>query len=224
MGRFCPKCGEPLSGSEDDAVSSPSVATTAFRLKKDVKRGPVGVWGWNTIPMLSLLCMAILSIIIVMRGCLRCVTGSMWSKLAQVSEACGPMFAVAIHIAYWLITGILCVYALILAVRRSVSYPRLAIGLFCATFIYYETFATFLNQGIGEVHIIWAIRIAVFMVIWICYLKQSVRIKNTFVNASANWWRLISWLLVAALIVFWFVVESVNHFSKKVQLSEGGLY
>lgn len=235
FGRFCPKCGKPLSSVGNDAVSSPSIASTALSPKKDVRRGPVGIWGWNTIPILSLLYMAFSGFALAIAVYFSFIsTGGIWDALIQTSDAYDPRLAgsIALVSVCNLIMGTLSVYALILASRRSVSYPRLAIGSF-ALFIGAEVadllVANCRGFVIGGGDMLRMIRMVAVVAILVCYLKQSERIKNTFVNAPGNWLGVIGRTLAVALVVCWLGMERtkpslfvVPH--EKVQLWEGGPY
>lgn len=175
-------------------------------------QGPKGIWGWNTIPMLNLLLIAIMCFRTVVEETLLFFNGSMWAILTESCEAYNPLLGVLVVVecACGLVVGILCIYALILAGRRSSSYPRLAGILFWVSAIWglidNVAVAHIANLAVAKDKITGIIRGFVFAVIWPSYFMQSVRIKNTFVNASANWRRIrnvIGWFLGVILIVFY---------------------
>lgn len=221
LGKFCPNCGEKFPSADEAASPTSTAASTSSTPKTDAASGPVGIWGWNTIPMLNLLWLAALCLFVSARDDLPLFfNGTMCALLTKECEAYNPILCVfiAIEVACLITLGILCIYVLVLAKRRSSSYPRLATILFWVYAIWGLVDSTVANQINPEdcsVDIIEITRGFVFAAIWTSYFMQSVRIKNTFVSIPAKWRRIrnvIGCVLGATLIVCLLGMEVNNPF------------
>lgn len=155
--------------------------------------GPKGIWGWNTIPILNLIAMAGMAFYASFsQGFPLFLNGTMWAFWTKGCEAYNPNLGLLIsaELAFQLVLATVSVYALILVAKRSSSYPGLTFVLFCTAAIggVVELIIMHnLNLETTSEQVMDACRTAGFAVIWRTYFSMSMRIKNTFVNASASW-------------------------------------
>ena len=207
VGKFCPNCGGLVLDNDGTLKSSSADTSPTSEQGTAMSDELKGIWGLNTFPLLILLWIAI--------ACGYYVASNWAYWFDVLTKGCDAdrmqITAVAVSIlvlATNLIWGILSTYALVLAVRRSSSYPKLTIALFWAIALIrlYDVkllglVAFMPSSGLKGGH--YAVRAIIetcFALFWTLYFKKAVRISNTFVNAPANWRcirRIIGWTLGA---------------------------
>ena len=154
--------------------------------------GPKGIWGWNTIPILNLIALAGGAFFLAATQHFPAFfNGTMWAFWTKGCEAYNaPLgYFIATELAYNLFLATAAIYALILVARRSVTYPRWTTKLFWISAVGAGIdlgVAHYFNIEITAKEKQEVFRGTVFALIWMAYFSKSVRIKNTFVNASVK--------------------------------------
>lgn len=166
--------------------------------------GPQGIWGWNTIPILNLIVLAGSAFYMVATQHFPAFfNGTMWAFWTKGSEAYNVPLGcfIAIELAYNLFFATAAIYALILVAKRSATYPGLTTKLFWISAVGAGLdlgAADYFNIEITAKEAQEVFRETVFAMIWMAYFSKSVRIKNTFVNASVKLRKVFA---VAAVVI-----------------------
>ena len=178
----------------------------------ETNKGCVGIWGWNTIPVLCLVAIVGWTLYTVATQHFPAFfDGLMWALWDEGSDAYNYPLGVCIagELAANLVLATLGAYALRLLFKRSASYPALATWVMVGA-----AFVAGLNCVITR-HFGMEVSAkeeqevfcgAIFALIWLCYLAKSEKIRNTFVNARASWpkvWMVVALVLAAAAFCGW---------------------
>ena len=217
------KAKELVGQSEENQITEseppPKSAFTDPEPDSEKNKGCVGIWGWNTIPVLNL-------IAVIGGGLYMAATqhfpaffnGLMWAFWTKGCEAYNfPMGVfIAIELAFNLGLATFAFYALILLAKRSVSYPKLTTRIFWTAavaagldFIVARHFQIEVTAREKQE----MFRGAIFAMIWMSYFAKSERIKNTFVNARAKLrrgWLAVSIVLAVSALFCWIGMRSNN--------------
>ena len=189
------KFGE--SGHYEQSPQKCAPSNAAVMMNTESATAIKGIWGLNTIPMLFLLLWA-LSYTCNLVAAL---------PLSQDNLSISTMLIIATNLVGWMF----CVYALVLAARRSSSYPQLTTVLFWSIPIIRLVIIE-LELDISFYHVARFLIEICFALFWTLHFKYADKIKNTFVNAPANW-RVICRILICILafvIFFLFLLKVVR--------------
>lgn len=166
--------------------------------------GPKGIWGWNTIPILNLITLAGGAFYMAATQHFPAFfNGTMWAFWTKGCEAYNARLGcfIAIELAYNLFLATVAICALVLVAKRSATYPGLTTKLFWISAVGAGLdlgAARYFNIEITAKEAQEVFRGTVFAMIWMAYFSKSVRIKNTFVNASVKLRKVFA---VAAVVI-----------------------
>lgn len=150
-------------------------------------KGPVGIWGWNTIPLLNLAGIVIMTVIqffklylpLIENGAMQnCISGWGNGILNQQEALCVFLESVGT-----ILIAVFAIRVIELAFARRRLYPKACTWLFVMNAllsIIGLVFAAHLGYSAEGGDVKTAVRGLMFAIIWGMYFAKSERIKNTF--------------------------------------------
>lgn len=153
----------------------------------EVPKGPVGIWGWNTIPLLNLAGIAIMTVVqfiklylpLIENGAMQNIISGRGNGMLSQQEA----LFVFLESVGTILIAVFAVRVIGLAFARRRLYPKACTWLFAVNAllsiigIVVTAHLGYSAEG-GDVKT--AVQGLVFSIIWGMYFSKSERIKNTF--------------------------------------------